>query len=195
VVNGFFTLDPFVNDVIEINIDSTNTYAVGGFAPVTLTVEPVPNNLIVSWCFEGVPVPELSGSSVVVPVLREGDNLYSAKFVDSFGCAREIAVTVIGVLPIIQIPKAFKPRSMDDDNKVFRPFITNAEGSPADLIADFKIFNRWGELVYDNDDNDNGWDGQQDGEDAPAEVYIYLITIAYPDGSTELFKGDVTLLR
>ncbi len=62
-------------------------------------------------------------------------------------------------------------------------------------ILDFSIFNRWGAVVYDNEDPSNGWNGNYKGNPAPSAVYIYVIKLRLPDGTEEILKGDVTLLR
>ena len=57
------------------------------------------------------------------------------------------------------------------------------------------MFNRWGQLVYDNENPGQGWDGTFKNENAPSDAYIYLITIEMPSGDIRTEKGDVTLLR
>jgi len=57
-----------------------------------------------------------------------------------------------------------------------------------------KIFDKYGNLVYDRDDGTNGWDGSIGGSPAPADVYLYTIEVQYQDGSRELFKGNVMLM-
>jgi len=55
--------------------------------------------------------------------------------------------------------------------------------------SDLKIFNRWGELIYEDDDYSNDWDGG----DYEEGVYYYLLDIN--DESQGLIKGTITLLR
>ena len=66
------------------------------------------------------------------------------------------------------------------------------------VVKDFRIYNRWGELVH----NDiNGWDGKLKGKDQPADTYIYYISVETPDAAnpgalkTENSQGAFTLLR
>ncbi len=62
-------------------------------------------------------------------------------------------------------------------------------------ILEFRVYNRWGKLLYDNEDPSNGWDGTDNGEPAPSDVYVYYIVIRYPDGQEFTEQGDVTLIR
>lgn len=67
-------------------------------------------------------------------------------------------------------------------------------------IRKLQVFDRWGELLAELRDfapNDpaQGWDGRFRGQLVPPGVYAYLVEVEYPDASTEVFSGDVTVLR
>jgi hypothetical protein len=49
--------------------------------------------------------------------------------------------------------------------------------------------------VFSTQDISKGWDGKYKGVDQDMDVYYYLIRVAYPNGRTQLLKGDLTLLR
>jgi gliding motility-associated-like protein len=87
------------------------------------------------------------------------------------------------------IPSAFSPNG-DGRNDVFR--IINLKYQ---RIIEFKVFNRWGELVYDDINPTHGWDGTYKGVPQPPGVYYYLIRVATPGGIMRNYKGDVTLIR
>ena len=87
------------------------------------------------------------------------------------------------------IPNAFSPNN-DNSNDRFRVLISG------DIeIVEFKVFNRWGQLVYDNENGLEGWDGTFNGNPQPSDVYAYLIVLRFPDGQEVVEKGDVTLIR
>ena len=91
----------------------------------------------------------------------------------------------------IGIPNAFSPNG-DSKNDSFRVV------SLIPLTIDeFKVWNRWGQLVYDNENGPDGWNGKQNNEDAPSDVYIYRVIYQITGGSGKQYikKGDVTLLR
>jgi gliding motility-associated-like protein len=96
----------------------------------------------------------------------------------------------------VYIPNVFTPNG-DALNEVFTVFARPG----AQVIVDvFRVFNRWGELVYEGKnmtpgDYAQGWDGQVRGKDAPADVYVWYAELRLPDGTVEHRQGDVTLLR
>lgn len=86
------------------------------------------------------------------------------------------------------IPNAFKP---DGINQTFRP-----EGSLIDYKkSTIKVFNRWGQLIYENYIL-NGWDGiDATGAICPQGVYYYYIEIFSTKDEKQLKQGTFTLLR
>ena len=57
------------------------------------------------------------------------------------------------------------------------------------------IFSRWGELVFESDDQSTGWDGYIDGKLSPQGVYLYKLTLEFIDGQRLTRIGDVTIIR
>ena len=68
-------------------------------------------------------------------------------------------------------------------------------------VMDYRIYSRWGELVYraenfDIHDRDKHfWDGRFNGKKAEQDAYTYLIEIKHPNGLHERFAGSVMLIR
>jgi len=87
------------------------------------------------------------------------------------------------------MPNVFTPDE-DGVNDFFTPVY---ECEVEDL--DFKIFNRWGEMVFFTNDNNIGWDGKNQNQLAASDVYIYMISYKDELGEIQQRKGDVTLLR
>jgi gliding motility-associated-like protein len=59
------------------------------------------------------------------------------------------------------------------------------------------IWNRWGELLFNTNNVDSGWNGLKNntGSPAPEGVYIYEVSYKNPDGNLQRIKGYVTLTR
>jgi gliding motility-associated-like protein len=89
---------------------------------------------------------------------------------------------------LVSMPNAFTPDS-DGLNDLFAPV---SEGSIE--ILQFKIFNRWGAIVFD-EINPQGWDGTYKDNAAPSDVYVYTIEFIDGNGTREIRSGDVTLVR
>ena len=70
-------------------------------------------------------------------------------------------------------------------------------------ISNFEIYDRWGSRVFQRPavpvnlalDPAFAWDGYIEGELAPPGVYVFFAEVAFEDGSVELVKGDVTVVR
>ena len=108
-----------------------------------------------------------------------------------FQCIDTAVHTIEVFYPVVPatFPAAFTPNN-DGLNDVFGPTVT----AGLVTITDFRIYNSWGEEVYDVGD-DTPWDGTAAGVDQPAGTYVYYITVEYADGSTETFAGSVSLIR
>ncbi|MBK7587145.1 MAG: gliding motility-associated C-terminal domain-containing protein [Bacteroidetes bacterium] len=88
---------------------------------------------------------------------------------------------------VIYIPNAFTPGS---------DFVSNAikvKGEGFDL-ANFEIYDRWGQLLFKTDDITVGWDGNYKGK--PMEVGTYFYMVEYSaNGKSKMIKGDISLIR
>ncbi|MFN8322574.1 MAG: gliding motility-associated C-terminal domain-containing protein [Chitinophagales bacterium] len=93
------------------------------------------------------------------------------------GCTASDTVRLAVVPPgVPPMPNAFSPNG-DGANDVYGPYIPSALQGVY-TIVNMRIYNRWGQLVYNN----NGyWDGTFAGSLQPADTYIYYITIQGPD--------------
>jgi gliding motility-associated-like protein len=89
---------------------------------------------------------------------------------------------------ILSYPTAFTPNGdgKNDDFKVFGQFTAAVE---------FKIFNRWGELLFITDDLDKGWDGTYKGAGMPEGTYVFRAFLTDHAGRTSERSGTVVLLR
>ncbi|MBV6652138.1 MAG: gliding motility-associated C-terminal domain-containing protein [Mameliella sp.] len=90
----------------------------------------------------------------------------------------------------VYIPNAFSPNE-DGINDRFEIF----PGPGAAEVFNFRIYNRWGGLVFEASEGEQTWDGTFRGENAPTGVYGYMFQIRWADGFTTLYEGDLQLLR
>lgn len=95
----------------------------------------------------------------------------------------------------IYVPTGFSPDG-DGVNDLFFPYA----GPQVESIESFLVFNRWGETVFQYynflpNDPAYGWDGTHRGKLMDNGVFTWFAEVKLIDGRTEIFKGDVTLLR
>ena len=89
----------------------------------------------------------------------------------------------------LEIPNVFTPND-DNVNDVF-----NLKGDGLKTIS-AKIYNRWGQLVYEWETINGGWNGVTlSGINAPDGTYFYVINASGNDGVPYTLKGDVNLIR
>jgi gliding motility-associated-like protein len=92
------------------------------------------------------------------------------------------------------IPNTFSPNG-DGINDRFYP-----RGQGVFLIKSFRVFDRWGEMVFEKlnfnpNDPGAGWDGTFKGKLLSPDVYVYTCEILCENNQPLSYKGDVTLLR
>jgi gliding motility-associated-like protein len=91
---------------------------------------------------------------------------------------------------LLGVPNIFTPNG-DSYNEQIHVYTGTIPG-----IESFRIFNRWGALVFETDNIDEGWDGLYKGEKMPTGVYVFVIEATCPlDGSTFIKQGEFTLMR
>lgn len=95
------------------------------------------------------------------------------------------------------VPNVFYPANASN---TVNSSLTVMAGRQVQKVNYFKIFNRFGNQVFERSDflpNDlgAGWDGTYRGSDALTGVYVYLAEVLYVDGRIQKIKGDITLIR
>ncbi len=120
-----------------------------------------------------------------------GSYWVSLKVVSDRGCEDETRRKLV-ILPSITvfIPNAFIPDGVGHlRNERF--YITATDYS----FIDINVFSRWGELIYQSNDINEGWDGRYKGELVPSGVYTYVVNITDLLNQPLSYKGTITLLR
>ncbi len=108
---------------------------------------------------------------------------------NQYGCADTVCQPVSALVsPLIAVANAFSPNGDGVNDKVF------VRGYAIGKII-FRIYNRWGQLVFQTTDRNQGWDGKYKGVLQPMDAYAYTLEVEFTDGSKATKKGDITLLR
>jgi gliding motility-associated-like protein len=138
-------------------------------------------------------VVSLDGETPVVSVNEATELEIEVVDVFGIGCSSgAIAVNVETPNEEILVPNVFTPNN-DGLNDFFNFIPAIQDG---DLRVDrFQVFSRFGQLIYDNEDPDRGWDGKIDGKDAPPDAYIYMLEAAIEGCEPQMMEGEVLLMR
>ncbi len=180
----------FVVDSLYADPDTVfegQTISLGAFTEPDTLLDPAH-----LWLLAGsIQVGNMQEITITAPSLDEEEALiyYEVIVTDAYGCTDTARIDVLLKNSRYQIPLVFTPNG-DGTNDTFKVYAT--EGVE---VLTFKVFNRWGQLVYDNEDGKAEWDGLQNNQPAPADVYVYIIEIKLGDGQIVVEKNNVTLLR
>ncbi len=130
-----------------------------------------------------------SGSTIpIFPVKDVGE--YSVTVTNSFGCtSADTVVLSFNCDSYINFPSAFSPNA-DGVNDVFRAKYS------LDLVKyNLRIYNRWGELVFETSDVNEGWDGTFNNKPQPLSVYVWYAEYSFRDGKKNSKAGNLTLVK
>jgi len=106
------------------------------------------------------------------------------------GCKGEGYVTIrVYKGPDIYVPTGFTPNS-DGKNDKFTPVPVGMKN-----YNYFRVFNRWGQMIFTTTRFHDGWDGKLGGRDQASGVYVWMIEGTTNDGRVISKSGTVTLMR
>ena len=121
---------------------------------------------------------------------------YAVQVQDRFGCKNTgyITVQVACNGQNFFIPNTFSPNG-DGSNDIFY-----LRGTGLFRVKAFRVFNRWGELVFEKrevpvNNSAYGWDGTYKGKKGQADVYIYQVEILCSNGELIKYAGNIALLQ
>ena len=117
------------------------------------------------------------------------DISYVLKAYNSYGCydMDTIQVMVFQTLPNIFVPNAFVPGSVNNE---LRP---KAVGISS--IDYFRVFNRWGQVVFETKELNKGWDGRMNGVIQSNGTYVWMISGTDYTGKKVVKKGTAVLIQ
>ena len=143
-----------------------------------------PSTGIIARNYPGITVKPVESTEYTVEVKNEG------------GCrARDkISIYVLCDNTNVFVPNTFSPNG-DGANDVFYP-----RGSGVFAIRSLRIFNRWGEVVFEKanfnaNDASAGWDGTFKGKKLSPDVFVYALEVVCSNNQTLVFKGNVALIK
>ena len=118
---------------------------------------------------------------------------YTVVATNEIGCSETANITInvnLNLGNVLTVPSAFSPNN-DGINDKLRFYGANIKS------VDWSVFNRWGEQVFSikTENLSESWDGFQNGEVCEIGVYVYQILVTFNDETSELYKGNVTLIR
>jgi gliding motility-associated-like protein len=139
------------------------------------------------------PTTSLSCTNCPTPVYNSTVNASFIEIIaDDRGCFRDTSTFKIDILPeaSIAVPTAFTPNGDGKNDVIY------VAGWGIKSLQYFKIFNRWGELVFQSEDITVGWDGTYKGVPQNIETYVYEASVlSFISDKPLTKKGYINLLR
>ena len=218
VAGGVFTGTGVAGNTFNPSVSGAGSFNIGYSIPSnactiaassTIIVNPVPTGFSA-----GTPVTTVEGSVITLVGAGTADNSYvwspatvnninslvtlstatattnyTLTATNSFGCSATDQVLVT-IIPLCVKPSpVFTP---NNDGFFDKWIVTNGSCSKQIQVD---VYNRWGGLVYNNNNYQNNWDGTYKGNALPDATYYYLIKVVLINGETLLLKGNVTIMR
>ncbi len=195
------TLSDTVNGAYVVIDDTT----VNMFGEAYLWAEATPPGGQLVWYPSGViedGIPMNSGDSLTVTPFY--DTYYVVSYTNLGGCTSYDTVFVrVNYNEVVAVPNSFSPNG--DGSNDFLKVLTNVDadnnfsngftegGAIAEI--DFRIYNRFGQLVFKTSDPNEGWDGNFNGKPENPATFVYILDYRLINGRSSSIKGNVTLFR
>ena len=129
--------------------------------------------------------------NALVSHIYNATNTYNACLIvtNSSGCLDTVCQDIKAItIPLLDVPNAITPNGDGINDKV----LVRGYGI---VKMSWRIYNRWGVLVFESTDQKVGWDGRFKGSIQAVDVYTYTLDVEFSDGIKYAKKGDITLLR
>lgn len=183
---NFFNVDQIGGLNIQVNPITSVIYE-GESVNLNATLTPYVPGLIYTWS----PASGLTCVDCPNPTATpDTSTIYTITITTPDGCSGSATATVITRVNCGEyfIPTIFSPNGdgKNDEFKIYGKCIVS---------VDLKVYNRWGENVFESQDQAFGWDGTHKGELVSSDSYYYAAKISFQDGTITTEKGSINVVR
>ena len=122
---------------------------------------------------------------------EEEELLFVLNYTDTLGCYTSTINYNVCIREsyTFSLPDAFTPDGDGVNDIIY------LRGHGIESLEEFKIFNRWGELVFETNNIEEGWDGIYKGKPQHTETFVYKATVVFYSGEKASKSGSFTLIR
>lgn len=115
--------------------------------------------------------------------------IYIVSYYEPGTCtAMDTVLVNVNFRQAIGVPSAFSPNG-DGNNDQLRVL---GQGIAK---MDFKVFDRYGQLVWQTTNQAEGWDGRVNGKELNPATFVYTLEVTFAEGEREVYTGNTTLVR
>jgi len=176
----------YVQQVPNVNYSNDTTIIIGEIAPLYIYADQ--NNVTYSW----TPDYEIDcidcENATTQPLTT---TTYTIVYEDSLQCFEKSVNILVNVKEAysLDLPNTFTPNGDGNNDIVY------VRGWGIKQLLEFKIFNRWGEMVFFSDDIKKGWDGTYKGKPQNIDTYAYYAKVLLYNGEVRTKKGTINIVR
>lgn len=175
-----------------VSLGPDQTLATGTLYPLTTVIQ---NGPISKWLWS--PTTDLSCATCPLPTAEiKKDISYTVKVTTAYGCS---ATDTISIKAFCQSAQVFIPNAFTPDGDGYNDILM-VRASGVALVKSFRIFNRWGEVVFERgnfppNDSRYGWDGKIKGIAGGPDVFVYTAEVVCENGTSYVYRGNVSILK
>jgi gliding motility-associated-like protein len=146
-----------------------------------------------NFSYTWTPPTHLSCTNCIYPISTATSNItYTLQIEDNLGCFKATNIFDIKVEPkaTVDVPSAFTPNGDGINDIIY------VDGWGIKKLNYFRIYNRWGQLLFESTDINVGWNGFFDGVPQNMETYVYQVSVdTFVDARPVLKTGSFKLIR
>ena len=178
-------------DSVIVSVDAIFQAYAGRDTSVVIN-EPVALNGTGGVTYLWQPATWLSNPAIANPIATPKENItYQLTAISKGGCKAmdEIQINVYKIAPGFYVPSGFTPNN-DGNNDVIRPILMGMRS-----LKLFRIYNRWGQLLFTTSEKGKGWDGTFKGSQQDPGTFVWMAEGVTYLGENLKKQGTVVLLR
>ena len=178
-------------DSVIVSVDAIFQAYAGRDTSVVIN-EPVALNGTGGITYLWQPATWLSNPTIANPIATPKENItYQLTAISKGGCKAmdEIQINVYKIAPGFYVPSGFTPNN-DGNNDVIRPILMGMRS-----LKLFRIYNRWGQLLFTTSEKGKGWDGTFKGSQQDPGTFVWMAEGVTYLGENLKKQGTVVLLR
>jgi large repetitive protein len=181
-----------VGEYPTVNLGPDKVLSTGTLLPLNSVIT---NGPIARWIW--TPTTDLSCSSCPLPVANiKKEITYRVAATNQYNCT---GYDTINIKVFCESTQVFIPNLFTPDNDGVNDILM-VRGTGIKTIKSFRIFNRWGELVFERsnfspNDKTFGWDGTVKGTKAPPDIYVYTCEVLCENDIPFVYKGNTAIIK
>jgi len=182
------------SDTITVTV-RPQVKAFAGNDTSVVALQPLQLNATGGVSYSWTPVIGLSNNAIADPVAilpaTIDSIIYRVRAKDAAGCYADddVKVVVFKTGPEIFMPTGFTPNN-DALNEIARPVLVGMK-----TLNYFRVYNRWGQMVFSTSEVGKGWDGTYSGKPQPSGTYVFAVQAVDYTGKVAFRKGTLVLIR